>query len=329
MPLIQPLDDSPILVPSGLPVPTKQSPSVNNQNFHAEDLRQQKELNPKEEIIEKVGITDQKKKVSKDPKSSTTTTPSKKRTSTSKSSKSTDKEANSNKQESKKSITPSKGGLPDFSRKLSDIKARLKPVEDTKPNKPSLESKKSLDSVSKKPPEISTFKPVLQREISNLKKPISNEGPSVLSEGPLCPMHAHAKLANQRKVSKDDLKNINTENTDNNKSEPESTINKAHNETRKFSEPVYESVKSGLPVSRKQSETTERQRPSNRKLSETGNEDKQRTPSNSSDDNLLSDRSERSERSGASNEVTSGTMTLGRKKKKAPPPPIATGTFII
>ena len=287
-------------------------------------------MNPKEEIIEKVGITDQKKKVSKDPKSSTTTTPSKKSTSTSKSSKkSSDKEADPNKQEAKKSITPSKGGLPDFSRKLSDIKARLKPVEDTKPNKHSLESKKALDSVSKKPPEILTFKPVLQREISNLKKPISNEGPSVLSEGPLCPMHAHAKLANQRKVSNDDLKYMNTENTDNNKSEPESTINKAHNETRKLSEPVYESVKTGLPVSRKLSETTERQRPSNRKLSETGNEDKQRTPSNSSDDNLLSDRSERSERSGASNEVTSGTMTLGRKKKKAPPPPIATGTFII
>ena len=220
---------------------------------------------------------------------------------------------------------------------MSDIKARLKPVEDNKSSKPILEAKKSLDSAIKKPPEISTFKPVLQREPSNLKKPVPSDNkvsagpiaPSLLSEGPLCPMHAHAKLANQRKVSKDDLKNTNTEHTDKNNSEPESTINKTLTETRKLSEPVYESVKTGLSESRKLSETTDRQRPlNNRKLSETGKEDKQRTPSISSDDNLLSDRSERSERSGTSNEVTTGTMTLGRKKKKAPPPPVAAGTFI-
>ena len=241
----------------------------------------------------KESVIAQTKKEPKSDKSKAGLTPSKKKSKTKKSTENEPKPVL--KVEVKKLGSSSRGGLPDFSRKLSDIKARLKPVEDPKPKEVSSKITKAVSSTREAPNKQTN----LSENISTKPVPIVNNTASTEIvnsqphghvQGPLCPMHAHAHA--QRKASKEESHqqndNTNINNADKNNADKKNT-------DKDTSEPI------AAPRGRKLTDSSSRKsssqsvdRKHRQHSASTSSDVRRRTPSCSSDDNLLSDRSEKS-----------------------------------
>lgn len=272
-----------------LPVTTNQPSSVSihetyneistNSNKSTSKLKDEDTLDSKENVLV------QPKKEPKSDKSTSSLTPSKKKTKTKKSMENEPKPVL--KVEAKKPGSSSRGGLPDFSRKLSDIKARLKPVEDPKPKEVStkiVKSEKATREATNKQTNISeniSTKPVpIVNNTSGIE--IVNTQSHGHAQGPLCPMHAQAHAHAQRKASEEE-------------SHQQNDITNKNDTEKDNSEPI------AAPRGRKLTDSSSRKsssqsvdRKHRQHSASTSSDVRRRTPSCSSDDNLLSDRSEKS-----------------------------------